>query len=408
VVTAAKPGKVRVVLSRGHHATEWGLQPFAELPNPYEARLLLTQRNAYDLGASSVKRLPVRTLRDRLPRGWVGNFAAMALRDRYLDVGRHLREADIVHSEELSLWFSGDLARHKAEFGYRLVVTVWETIPMLNAFRNPHARRYRRATLEAADLYVAASQRAANALLLEGVPEERIEIAYPGVDVERFAEAAKQEPAGDTPVLISPGRLEWEKGHHDVLRALAAIKQGLVPTLENVARSVRLMIIGSGPEEERLRQHATELGIADAVEIAGVPYERMPALYQRASALVLASLSSSGCALHPGGIPRCFWEEQFGFVLAEALAAGLPMVLSSSGAIPEVAGGEAHYFLPGDWMHLAELLAEGPLSRRPGTREEYPPELIERFSTRAAAARMAAAYDRALGMDQSEPSASSR
>jgi glycosyltransferase involved in cell wall biosynthesis len=154
-------------------------------------------------------------------------------------------------------------------------------------------------------------------------------------------------------------------------------------------------LVGAGPEEKRLREHAAELGIADIVELSRLPYDAMPDLYASASCLVLASLPRSGCALYPGDAPHCFWEEQFGLVLAEAMAAGLPLVLSTSGAIPEVTrGADAAYFAPGDYMELARALAAGPLSRAPGERAQHPPELVGRYSLDAAAGRIAAAYER--------------
>jgi glycosyltransferase involved in cell wall biosynthesis len=157
-----------------------------------------------------------------------------------------------------------------------------------------------------------------------------------------------------------------------------------------------VMLVGRGPEEKRLRAHAAELGIADAVTIGSVPYDEMPGLYARASALVLASLPRSGCSVYPGDIPRCFWEEQFGMVLAEAMAARVPLVVSTSGAIPEVAGELASYFAPGDWMSIARALAQGPLSRPPATPVEYPSERLESYSVEAAAGRIAGAFDRVL------------
>jgi glycosyltransferase involved in cell wall biosynthesis len=375
----------------------WGLRPFECLPERFSVELAVTDGARWPLQDLKIKQVPVRTLRDRIPLATLGTVATLALPDRVIGARNLYASHDIVHAEELSLWFTAQAAQLKEQVGYHLVVTVWETIPLLDAFRSPHARRFRAATLAAADLFLAATQRARDGLLLEGVPEENVVLAYPGVDVERFASAAAKDVREH--LLISPGRLEWEKGHHDVLRAVAALKRGLVRAPAESVRTLRLLLIGAGPEEERLRSHATELGIADAVTIGGVPYEEMPNLYARASALVLASLPRSGCSLHPADIPRCFWEEQFGLVLAEAMAAGLPMVVSTSGAIPEVAGEQATYFAPGDWMAIARALAKGPLSRPPGTPIAYPGELLERFSIDAAAQRIADAYDRVLVKD---------
>jgi glycosyltransferase involved in cell wall biosynthesis len=98
-------------------------------------------------------------------------------------------------------------------------------------------------------------------------------------------------------------------------------------------------------------------------------------------------------------LPVPLWEEQFGMVLAEAMAAGAPIVASASGAIPEVLEGSgAQLFRPGDWLGLARLLASGPLAGPPGARATYPEELVRRYSTAAAAERLAAAYDRVLAL----------
>ncbi|HEY1450078.1 MAG TPA: glycosyltransferase, partial [Solirubrobacteraceae bacterium] len=96
-------------------------------------------------------------------------------------------------------------------------------------------------------------------------------------------------------------------------------------------------------------------------------------------------------------IPHAFWEEQFGLVLAEAMAAGLAILTTTSGAIPEVVrGAPVELVAPGDWPALAQALADGPLSREPGQRVAYPPELVQRYSTGAAAERLASIYDRLL------------
>jgi glycosyltransferase involved in cell wall biosynthesis len=146
---------------------------------------------------------------------------------------------------------------------------------------------------------------------------------------------------------------------------------------------VRLLVLGSGPEGEKLRRYADELGVGSAVEIrGGVAYDDMPDIYARASCMVLASLA------------RKNWEEQFGMVLAEALAAGVPTVASSSGAIPEVVGDSARAFVPGDWLAIARGIAE--VMAQPASREVRDPVRVETYSSAAAAERIASAYQSLL------------
>jgi glycosyltransferase involved in cell wall biosynthesis len=359
--------KPRVVLLRGHNVNPWDLRPWQLLRDDFDVKVLVTGSNVFDLEDLGLALVPVKAVRDLLPSGRVGDLASRVPGDRYRDLAAHLRGADIVHSAELGVWFSGQPAELKPELGFRLVLTVWETIPFRDTFRALRGRAYRRSALEATDLYLAATERARRCLLLEGAPADRIEVSPPGVDTARFAAARAAAPEA---VIVSPGRLVWEKGHFDVIRALALLE-----------RPARLLVVGSGPEEARLLRYAADLGLEDRVEIRAVPHAEMPAVFGQAACVVLASL------------PTPLWEEQFGMVLAEAMAAGAPIVASSSGAIPEVLGERAVLFAPGDWPELARLLDE--TLARPEA-QQHDPELVRRYSLDAAAERLRAAYGRVL------------
>jgi glycosyltransferase involved in cell wall biosynthesis len=374
----------RVLIVRGQLVTPWELRPWAELPERFDVSYLLTRSNEFDAGSLPLRAERVTALRDRMPGGMLGSVAAGVIGERYLsDADEAYAKADIVHAEELSFWFAADAARRKSRHGYKLVQTVWETLPFLHTYRNRHARRYRQEVLEATDLFLPATERAREALLLEGVPEERITVCAPGIDLGRFGARAGSAP--EEHVILSPGRLVWEKGHQDVLRAVALLaRDGLRP---------RARIVGRGPEEGRLRAHADELGLGDRVEIGALPYDEMPQAFATASCMVLASLPLATAQMHPFDVPRAFWEEQFGLVLAEGMAAGLDVLAADSGAIREVLDGQGTLFAPGDWPGLARLLRAGPLARAPGQRVEYPRPLVERYSTAAAAERLADAYD---------------
>jgi glycosyltransferase involved in cell wall biosynthesis len=366
----------RVVVLRGRQANPWDLRPWEELGDDYRVEALVPEGNQYDTSLLKLDRVAVETVSDRMPIGRIGALATRAIGERYLALEKHLAGADIVHAAELGYWFSWQAARLREKLGFKLVLTVWETLPFLDAYRNVRTRRYRRDVLAATDLFMATTERARAALLLEGAPPERVIVSAPGIDLERFAAARDaRPPEGGGHLLLSAGRLVWEKGHQDVLRALAELRR-------SGRDDVRAVVVGQGPEEKRLRRYASDLGVEDAVRFAGgVPYDEMAAYYAQASCLVLAS------------IPIPYWEEQFGMVLAEAMAAHLPIVASASGAIPEVVGGSGTLFSPGDWRGLADVLEAGPLAGPPAARRAPEAERLERFSSAAAAARLAAAYD---------------
>ena len=373
--------KPRVAVVRAHQANPWELAPWQRLRERFDVRVVASDAGAFDTSQLDLPVARTRTLRGALPAGRVGDLLVRVPGDRYIGLAGELAGTDVVHAQELGYWYAMQAAKLKPRLGYKLALTVWETLPFAGSYRNVRTRPYRRATLAAADIFLAVTERARAALLLEGAPAERIRIVPPGVDLDRFrGAAAAQSP--DEHLIVSPGRLVWEKGHQDVLRAVAAIRHGVVG--DGVAPP-RVLIVGAGAEGKRLRSYAAELGVADRVELRSfVPYEQMPSVYAGASCMVL------------GSIPIWSWEEQFGMVLAEAMAARLPVVASTSGAIPEVTGGAACYFAPGDWLGLARELCDGPLREAPGARRDYPAELTERYSLDAAASRLAAVYDELL------------
>lgn len=369
-------GRPRVVVLRGTAANPWDLRPWEDLASDWDVRVLVPENNAYDVTAlRSVTPVPVRTAGGTL-RGPAALRGALTrvVGERYLGLRAQLEGADVVHGAELGYWFSGQAAALRHELGFKFVLTVWETLPFLRAYRNVRTRPYRARVLNATDLFLATTDRAREALVLEGARPERIRVAPPGIDVGRFSAARASAPRGDGHLLLSIGRLVWEKGHQDLLRALAVLRS-------RGRTDVRALVVGVGPEERRLKETASDLGLDDVVEFRGwVPYDELPRIYAQASALVLGSL------------PVPFWEEQFGMVLVEAMAGHVPVVAAASGAIPEVVGESGTLFTPGDWLGLADALASGPLAAEPGTRRPPEPERLERYSASNAAARLGEAY----------------
>lgn len=365
----------RIVLLRGLSVAPWDLRPHELLAGDFDVRVVVARGNLYGTGELAIEREHGRTLSDMLPHGTAGRIATRAIGERFVRLAEHLRGADIVHVAELGNWYSAQAARLKPRLGFRLVVTAWETLPLRNAYRNVRTRPYARQVLAEGDRFLACTERAKDALLLEGAAPERTLLCPPGIDLERFAAARDARPPADgSHLILSVGRLVWEKGHQDLVRALALLRS-------RGRSDIRALIVGDGPEGSRLKALVTDLGLDDSVELLpSVGYDEMPSLYARASCLVLAS------------IPVRYWEEQFGMVLAEAMAGHVPVVASNSGAIPEVLGPVGNYVAPGDWVGLADTLASGPLAGTPGLRIAPEETRLQRFSTTAAAERLRAVY----------------
>jgi hypothetical protein len=196
----------RILLARGYQVTPWELRPWELLPERFEVAYLRLERNWFDDSALTLRRFPVKAVSAYLPRGRAGSLMTGVTGDRYVGADEAFAWADVVHAAELSYWFAADAARRKAKNHYALALTVWETIPFLDAYRNRYARVYRRETLAAADLFLPTTERARQALLLEGVEPGRAEVAYPGVDVHRFSSAPRPDPPPSEHVVVSPGR----------------------------------------------------------------------------------------------------------------------------------------------------------------------------------------------------------
>lgn len=377
----APKGRPKVLILRGTAVNPWELRAWRSLEDRYDVSVLVPEGNGFESDEVGVRGVPVTTALDLLPDR-VGRWAANRI-DRYRGLAALVEDADIVHAAELNTWFSAQAAGLRPGRDFRLALTVWETLPFRAAYRSGIGRRRAAATAPHVDLFLPTTERAALALELEGVPRERMAVSPPGIDTERFGVARTRPPsAGGEHVVLSVARLVWEKGLQDVLRALALVHRA-------GRRDVVLEIVGTGPDRERLADYAGELGLGEHVRFSGaLPYDELPQAYARASALVLASL------------PVPSWDEQFGMVLAEGMAGGLPIVATRCGAIEEVLGGERDgvgLVAPGDWPALADALLSGPLREGASRRVVHDPAVVDRYSQAAAAERLAAAYDRVLG-----------
>jgi glycosyltransferase involved in cell wall biosynthesis len=166
-----------------------------------------------------------------------------------------------------------------------------------------------------------------------------------GYSEHRFRAGASREPASRGPGRVGfLGRLVPAKGVDLLVRACA------LP-----GRPWRLTV-NDGPGREWVEGVAREVGVEDQLEFVALTHDRVPAFLQQLDVLALPSRTTPG------------WSEQFGRVLVEAMASGIPAVGSRTGAIPWVIGDQALTFPEGDAEAVRgtidQLLSDPPSWRR--------------------------------------------
>ncbi|MCK9605990.1 MAG: glycosyltransferase family 4 protein [Methylomonas sp.] len=145
-----------------------------------------------------------------------------------------------------------------------------------------------------------------------GFAENSTRVFRNGVDLNLFHPTAidetRQKRNLQSKQLISVGYLIERKGHHLIIEAMASLP------------GYQLVIVGDGEWREKLESLAKKHGVQERVKFVGeVPQERLPELYSRADALVLASS-----------------REGWANVLLEAMACGTPVVATRIWGTPEV------------------------------------------------------------------------
>ena len=257
----------------------------------------------------------------------------------YPQLGRRMAQVrpDLVHIDEepynLATWHALRLARRQ---GARSLFFTWQNLD--RRYPWPFSS-FERDVLRQADAAIAGNEEAVGVWRAKGFTRPMSVIPQFGVDPQVFRPAerpAESAGAGGAFVVGYAGRLVPEKGIDLLLRAVA-----LLPG------EVRAHIVGSGPQRASLGRLAAELGVAGRVTwTALVPSAEMPAVLLGFDCLVLPSRT------------RPNWKEQFGRVLIEALACGVPVIGSASGELPNVIGDAGRLFADGDAAALAEQLRQ--------------------------------------------------
>jgi glycosyltransferase involved in cell wall biosynthesis len=163
------------------------------------------------------------------------------------------------------------------------------------------------------------------------LPAERLWVVEPGTDPALLAHGSQRGPLQ----LLSVGTLHPGKGHDLLLEALAPLTalEWELSCAGSLSRDPRFV--------ERLQALGARLGLLDRVRLLGdLPSEHLDACYARADLFVLATR-----------------QETYGMAIAEAIARGIPVVSTDTGAIASIVGSEAGVVVPpGDLPRFSQAI----------------------------------------------------
>lgn len=178
-----------------------------------------------------------------------------------------------------------------------------------------------------------------------GMSPDRIQIKRAVVDTLLFQPAKEENHSAELRALYV-GRFSPEKNVSFLISAFSKACSFAW------GRQLRLVLVGYGPLEHRVREAVVRCGTPERFEIVpGVPHERMPEYFGRSDVLVLPSV-----------------REPYGLVVLEAMASGLPVVVSSScGCVPDVVSRSTGWvFSPYSEQQLIEVLQSISLMPKAG------------------------------------------
>jgi glycosyltransferase involved in cell wall biosynthesis len=157
-----------------------------------------------------------------------------------------------------------------------------------------------------------------------------------GVDTAAFRPRPEGPERANGPLTIGYiGRMLPGKGLNVLADALAKIK----------GEAWRLLVVGDGSEREAFESQLRAAGLCERAEFTGaISFDQVPQCFHRLDVMVIPTETTKRI------------REQFGRVIVEAMASGVPVIGSTCGAIPEVIGDAGLVFPEGDADALASAL----------------------------------------------------
>lgn len=160
---------------------------------------------------------------------------------------------------------------------------------------------------------VVANSEGLKELALKTSPDQKISVINNGIDISEFKPYLKKADKNKEFSIICVSRLIERKGIRFLIQAIGKLKD----------KNIKLILVGEGNQEKELKRLVVNLGISDRVELKGyMNHDGIAELYKNSDVFVLPSLN-----------------EGMSNALLEAMASGLPVIVTDTGGTAELVDG---------------------------------------------------------------------
>ena len=351
--------KIKIALVRGDSLNEWEGKLYEDLGHDFSITGFCNNKNLYDIKNLTY---PVKRLKSCADNFLMKNYYKYfkGIYKVMHGLERELQQFDIASTAEIFNFYTNQAVRAKNNNKKLKVVTYfadntfgrfeynyWPGFSSPPSYWRKKMQDIFKENIEGVDLFTPITKYSAELLLEYGVNESKIKIVMPAIlmpddkienDFQLFLNTFR---LSDKEVYMVVNRMVKEKGVYEIFYGWKLFMKGVK------TNNKLLVFIGDGPELKNLMRMVDESNLSKhVIFIKQLPNQYVRKLYQYAKALILDSL------------PNSVWQEQFGYVLAQAISAGCPVVTTYSGAIPEVVKDAGLLFSPGNPIELKDCLVK--------------------------------------------------